>query len=255
MKKKFELKDIFRNKFSKYIRNIFGIKPAHFLIDYTGNNISVSDAFFWRTDKNFKTIFKFTDILKFFYKNEDSEVEIIFFDKSSKVIKSISLKNIDLSNEIKIDKNFLDGLEDYGTFFLYHKSSVKVDAIVRNSCYTGYSYLDNLPSFVHGNTLTNYKSFDGKVVKNGIGGKSLISNQIYQVQKHIDSDKTEILIMNPCDSKIKVKVNDLSFFLNKGCSRLVKIINKEMITIKSNSYILRPIIFNFKGTYLDAHHG
>ena len=41
--------------------------------------------------------------------------------------------------------------------FLYHKSSVKVDAIVRNSCYTGYSYLDNLPSFVHGNTLTNYK--------------------------------------------------------------------------------------------------
>ena len=55
MKKIFVFKDIFRNKFAKYLRNISGIKPAHFLIDYNGKNISVSDAFFWSTDKNFNT--------------------------------------------------------------------------------------------------------------------------------------------------------------------------------------------------------
>ena len=44
-------------------------------------------------------------------------------------MKKIKLKDIDLSNKLIIDKNILNGLEDYGIFFIYHKSSKKLKII------------------------------------------------------------------------------------------------------------------------------
>ena len=68
-----------RNKISKRIRNFVGLKPSFDLIDYTSKNLSVSDAFFWRTDNGFKTIFKFTNIIKFFYGENEQELKLVFF--------------------------------------------------------------------------------------------------------------------------------------------------------------------------------
>lgn len=249
------IKKLIRSFFFKYLRNFFGFKPSYFLIDYEKANMSISDAFFWRTDKSFRTIFKFTDILNLYFDDKTSMVEILFFSKDAKLIKIIKMKNIELNNKLVIDKSLLDGLEDYGTFFMYHKSFKDIVGSIRNSCYTGYSYLNNLPSYVHGNTLTSIKSFDGKLTKNFIGGKSFFKKQIYQVQNNYKFGITEILLMNPCNSKIIVDVNKKIYNLDKGNSKLIKISGEELISIKSKSYLLRPIVFNYRNNYLDVHHG
>lgn len=250
-----DYKKIFRNKFSKYLRNFLGLRPAHFLIDYEKTDISVSDAFFWRTDNGFKTIFRYTDILNLYFKDDTSEVEILFYCKNAKLIKTFRIKNIYLINKLLIDSFFLNGTEDYGTFFIYHKSKNNPGGSVRNSCYTGYSLKGNLPSFVHGNTLTSLQSYDGDKIQNFIGGKSFFQKQIYQVQNNYNFEKTEILLMNPCNQDISIKINHEIFSLKKGCSKLIEISNNNLINIKSKSYLLRPIVFNYNGKYLDAHHG
>lgn len=248
-------KKIFKTKFSKSLRNFLGIRPAHFLIDYEKKNLSVSDAFFWRTDNSFKTIFKFSNILKLFLKDITSEVEILFYCKNSRLIKKFELENIDISNQIIIDKLFLNGLEDYGTFYIYHKSNNIPGGSVRNSCYTGYSYRNNLASFVHGNTLTSLKSYDGSIFQKFIGASSLFSNQIYNVQNNYKLGRTEIILVNPCEKTLKIKINDENFILEKGHSKLIEINSSNMIKIKSNSYLLRPVVFNYRENYLDVHHG
>ena len=39
-------------------------------------NSSVSDVLAWRNDKGFKTIFKFSDLMKLYYKYENTVIEI-----------------------------------------------------------------------------------------------------------------------------------------------------------------------------------
>ncbi len=248
-------KKIIKKKFFKHLRNFIGYKPAHFLVDYEKKNISISDAFFWRTDNSFKTVFNFTDILNLYFKDDSSEVEILFFCKNAKLIKKLEIKNIYLTNKITIDNLLLNGLEDYGTFFIYHKSKKNVGSSIRNSCYTGYSFKNNLPSFVHGNTLTSLKSYDGQESLDFIGGKSFFTKQTYYVQNNYKIGKTEILLMNPCNEKIEVEINNSIYNLNKGCSKLIELFKNELIVIKSKSYLLRPIVFNYRGIYLDVHHG
>ena len=80
------LKKILNNKILIDLRNLFNFYPVHMSI----NNIScatVSDAFLWRTDNNFKTIFKFSDILSTFYNIQNSWVELEFYSKKNEFIK------------------------------------------------------------------------------------------------------------------------------------------------------------------------
>ena len=101
------------------LRNLLNIYPVHMNI----NEIScatVSDAFLWRTDNNFKTIFKFSDIIHTFYNINDSWVELEFYSKNNELIKKEKIFNLDYSNEIRIDQNYMNNLKDYGTFYIYH---------------------------------------------------------------------------------------------------------------------------------------
>ena len=56
------LKKIWNNKLIIYFRNILDIKPIIFNFNDLKEPISVSDAFCWRTDNDFKTI-------KFYFNN------------------------------------------------------------------------------------------------------------------------------------------------------------------------------------------
>ena len=52
-----------------FFRNSFKIKPVYSKTRFFKKKypFSMSDAFLWRTDNNFKTKFKYADILKLFY--------------------------------------------------------------------------------------------------------------------------------------------------------------------------------------------
>ena len=251
------LKKIVRNKFSILIRNLIGFKPPIFLLNLNKKNISISDAFFWRTDQNYHTIFKFSDILNLFFKDNSSEVEMLFYDKNNNLIKCKKFSNIELSNKLIIDKTFLDGIEDHGIFYVFHKSKANINSIIRNSCYTGYSYKESLPSFVHGNLITSIRTFDGQNIEFGIVGASSLKKKLYKVQNFYDFDKTEVAIMNPTKNRLEIEINSNKFILESCCSKIINIDinNNKLIEIVSNCYLLRPIIFNYKKQFIDVYHG
>jgi len=240
-----------------FLRNSINFKPIHMNIDGL-KSVSVSDAFAWRTDNNFKTIFKYSDILNIFYKIKNSWVEFHFYDKNNNFLKIEKKENLNLSNEMEISCKFLEGLKDYGVFYLYHLSKEKIDNenIISNRCYLGYSLNKNLPSFVHGNTLARFADISGNNKNySNIVKTSFFSNHIYKIQKYFDNfEKIELFFSNPTSKTIKLSIDDNKFQLKNGCSLIIDVTGKKTITIKSNCLFLRPTVFSYKNEYLDVHH-
>ena len=150
------------------LRNSFKIKPVK-MNKYTSRNISISDAFLFRTDQNFLTFFRFSDILDIFYDVKDSKVELVFFDNQNEFIKKMNIEKIQKLNEICIDKSFLDNKETFGHFYIFHDHKQKDldNLLLSNRCYLGFSKLGKNPSFVHGNSFVKGKNFkNGEIVSN-----------------------------------------------------------------------------------------
>ena len=56
-------------------RNLIGFRPVIYSSKFKNlKSVSISDAFPWRTDNDYKATFKFTDLLGLFYKIENSFV-------------------------------------------------------------------------------------------------------------------------------------------------------------------------------------
>lgn len=249
------IKNFARKTFSKKIRNFFGFFPSTDLIDYTSKNISTSDAFFWRTDNSFQTIFKFTNILNYFYEVKNSNIKLIFFNKNNEFIKEFNIYTENNSHEVLINKSFLNNISDYGSFYVFHETKDQINTIIRNSCYAGYSWKKNIPSMVHGNTISAQKKFDSKFIDYGVGGYSYFKKRSYKIQNQLTSEKTEIMLINPTKKEISVNVNNNIFKLKKGFLKLITIDNNQSIKIESKCYLLRPIIFEYNCNYLNVYHG
>lgn len=238
------------------IRNFFGLKPVPFFINNSIKNISISDAFPWRTDNNFITTFKYADLLNLFYKNKDSYIELIFYSKNNELIKKLIINELNYSNELLIDKEFLDGLEDFGVFYAFHRcDNFKLNnVVISNRCYVGFSNQDNLTSFVHGNFHVQFKSFDGKLSGFDLGRSSFFQN-IYRIQNSFrEFSKSELFFVNPTSKKIKFSIGNNKYKLNSRHSILIDVTKKEDISIISKCIFLRPIVFNYDGNFIDVHH-
>lgn len=249
------INNLLKRIFSKRIRNLLGIRPTPTLIDYNSGNTSVSDAFFWRTDGDFQTIFKLTNILNYFYNVKQSNIKLIFFDKNNKFLKEYNIIDPDTSSQILINKSFLNDVSDYGVFYVFHETDEILNAIIRNSCYTGYSWKKNIASMVHGNTITAHKKFNSEVINYGAGGYSFFKERPYYIQNYFNSKKIEIMLVNPTNREIKISVNNNNFNLKKGCSKLINTHNEHTIKIDSKCYLLRPIIFESNNEYINVYHG
>ena len=256
--KKF-LSKLIQTKLGKKIRVLINYKPKPIEIHNFNKSQSISDAFIWRTDNNFETIFRFTNILKFFY-NIDSSVNLSFFNKNHEKIKNIDLENIKNNDEIKINKDFLNGIEDYGTFYIFHKSKksleIKNSIILNNRCYVGFSKDKSIPSFVHGNTLVKSRDLNSNKVNSNFVQISPFYYQNYYIQNNFSNfDKTEICICNPTSKKIVFFVNNERFELNAWNLEIINLSkHSKLINIKSKCMFLRPIIFNYKKNFFDVYH-
>ena len=131
------------------------------------------------------------------------------------------------------------------------------DDVISNRCYLGYSQNNNLYSFVHGNTLAKVKNINNEdIVLSEIIKLSPIKNQYYKIQKFFDEfDKNELFISNPTSQTINFSIDENDYILKNGCSVIIEFNNKKIIQIKSNCLFLRPVVFSYKGSYLDVHHG
>ena len=239
------------------IRNSLNIKPLSIKLTNPKKAISISDAFHWRTDSGFKTKFKFSDILKLFYKVENSWVEIHFYSKINQLIKIHKIDNLDLSNELEINSKFLNDINDYGVFYIYHLSKDEIDKknMISNKCYLGYSLNNGLYSHVHGNTYAKHTNINGsgKIYTNMVK-TSLFKNQKYTIQKYFSGfDKNELFFSNPTSKILRFSLEDKDYKLNPGCSKIVRTY-KSIITIKSNCLFLRPTVFSYQKQFFDVHH-
>jgi hypothetical protein len=239
------------------LRNLFNIKPIIVNLKYIEKNHSISDSFIWRTDNGYKTIFSYSDILKNFFNINNTSVSFHFFDNKNNFIKKFNFKNINLSNKIEIDSIFLNGVKGYGTFYIFHNSEEHIKESIRNSCYTGFSKKNSLPSFVHGNIMGAYRNFkQSSNFFTGIVGTSLLQNNIYNIQKSFKKyENVEFFFSNSSNNIMKFKVINVgNFSLKSGESIIVNCSNLEKISIYSNSYFCRPVAFLYKNEYMDVHH-
>ena len=251
------IKKILRNSKILKIKNFLGINPIHMSLSGIGS-ASVSDAFCWRTDFNFTTTFKYSDLPNLFYNIKDSYVEIFIYSKKNDLIKKIIFDNLNFSNKLNINRELLNGVQDYGVFYIFHRLNNKTENnfILSNRCYLGFSQNNNLSSFVHGNTLAKYKNLANNNENTDIVKTTLLTNNNYRVQNYFDKfDKSEIFLSNPTSKKIKFYIKEKKFILEKGCSIIIDVTNEKEINIKSNCLFFRPLIFNYKGQYIDVYHG
>jgi hypothetical protein len=242
------------------IRNILGIRSVPMSINNIDSFASVSDAFCWRTDNGFSTIFKYSDILNLFYETRNSKVELRFYTKENKFIKNLVIENLDYSNELTINPDLLDGLKDYGSFYVYHLTTDNIsdENIISNKCYVGYSKNNGLHSFVHGNTLARFININNhkNLEQTDIIKITFLKNQKYKIQNFFrDLDKSELFFVNPTSKKIRFSIDNMNYYLFGGCSIVIESTKKGSVEIKSNCLFFRPVIFNYKGEYIDAYHG
>ena len=251
------IKKLTTSNFGIFIRNLTNFNPIHMSIKGL-ECATVSDAFAWRTDNNFVTKFKYSDILDIFYKIKNSWVEIHFYNKDNVLVKIKKIYNLNISNEINISKKFLGGIEGYGTFYIYHFTNEKIDQknIIANRCYLGYSQNKNLFSFMHGNTLAQFKKISNEYIDDkDIIKTSFFKNHTYKIQKFFEGfDKNELFFSNPTTKLIKFDINGEEYKLNSKCSKLIDVSSKKIILIKSNCLFFRPVVFSYKDNYLDVHH-
>ena len=250
---------LLNNQIIKNLRDLLRLKPIYMDTEDIKKSSSVSDAFLWRTDSNFSTKFKYSDILNIFYKIKNSFVELQFYSKENKLLKTVRVNNLNYSNEIEIDSNYMNNIKDYGTFYIYHYTGEKIESeiVISNRCYLGYSKNNNLHSFIHGNTMSRFSNIAHNLNTNSdIVKTSPIQNQYYKIQKFFDNfDKNELFFANPTSKIIKFSIDEKNYTLNNGCSILINTFKKKIVNIKSNCLFLRPTIFSYKDGYMDVHHG
>ena len=247
------IKKLFKTEKIIKLRNFFSISPTFFNINYLEKNISISDGFFWRVDDNFSTIFKFTNLIKFYF-NKESNVEIFFFDNNHNYLNQIALNTKNYSEEYIITKKIVKNI-NFGVFYIFHRSNTKIDSILRNSCYVGYSYKNSLYSYVHGNTPSAKKNISDNFSKLNYDllGSSIFKKK-YVVQKKFNN-KTEAMILNSTPIDQTILINEEKIFLKKGHSYIHQIKDKELLEINSKCYLLRPIVFEYDKDFLNVYHG
>ena len=255
---KFLVNRLVNTRLAIFFRNTFKIKPAYFNNSKNLKNSSISDCFCWRTDAGFVTKFKFSDILSLFFETENSWVELNFFDRKNNFLKKIKIKKLDISNELIIDKKFLNGVEDYGTFYIYHfseNSNSFLNETIINRCYTGFSKDKQFYSFVHGNTLAKYKKNNDRSNElTNLVGTSYLENHHYRIQKEFSEyDKNELFFANPTNKRISFSIDEDNYILEGGCSKKIEFVRKN-ISIKTNCLWLRPLVFSYKKNFFDVHH-
>ena len=108
--KKF-LRKILQSNFLIKLRNNLGYKIVKVNLKNIEKNFSISDAFLWRTDDNYKTVINYTDILRKFFDLNNSKIYIQIFDKGGKLLKTVKNENPTYLNKFTIDKKLLNRSE------------------------------------------------------------------------------------------------------------------------------------------------
>jgi hypothetical protein len=245
-----------QSRYGIWLRNIIRFRTVKIRLPNDLSNYSISDAFPWRTHDGYVTYFRFSDIPKIYFNAEGTQVRFLFFDRSGNVVKEYALNKVHEFNELVIDKGFLNNMEDYGTFSVFHVFDNKSfsDVKIINRCYVGFSKDNDIPSFVHGNLYASYLNPQTNKIMSDI---VIISYRptTYIIQKNFAAfDHIELFFVNPTTYLVWVTINDHKLFLKSGECKIYPIEPTDLIKIVSNCCFPRPLIFTQKYGFFDCFH-
>tara|TARA_B100000575_G_scaffold294297_1_gene309334 strand:+ start:6978 stop:7739 length:762 start_codon:yes stop_codon:yes gene_type:complete len=236
------------------MRNLLGIKPVLFK-DLDGAYAG-SDLFIWRTDGDFSTIFRASDIAYSYYKKK-SRLKLVFFDANGELIKDAEIPFSQEVIDFKISKKFL-GIEGFGSFLAFNLIDETTDLPqITNRCYVGYSLDKDDPSFVHGNVISKYVSQGTKGPDLDLGNKFFEHNMStqYLIQKDFSLlEKSELFFTNPLEKEIIISANEKSLSIKPMETVKMSINECELIKVKSNFGFPRPVVFSYRESFFDVHH-
>ena len=252
------LNSLKRSKYILNVRNWLNIRPVPVILPNDKQSYSISDAFCWRKNKDFDTNFRYTDLINYFTNVKDTPIKLIICNHKNKILKNTYISSKQLSNSLCIRDQIQNSKEMSGHFFIFHtlKASNNETFLLRNSCYTGFSFKGNMQSVVHGNLPTLAQDKYSNLYKKNIVQYSKFKNYVYKIQHNFLSyDKVEAFIFNPCKEFLKVNINQLSLFIEPHNSIIIDLPLSDIYKIKSKCLLLRPIFFVYKNNNFDAFHG
>tara|TARA_B100000989_G_C19454594_1_gene433397 strand:- start:84 stop:848 length:765 start_codon:yes stop_codon:yes gene_type:complete len=240
------------------IRNSFNIRPVLIKLPSDNESYSISDAFCWRNCKNFKTVFRYTDLMQYFSDIKNLIIKLVLCDHNNNILITTDFKIEDLTGKIKINDIIDDKKNKSGHFFLFHELNPNNQEkfLLRNSCYTSYSFKNKVQSVVHGNLPALAKNQNFIFYKKNIIQVSYLKTYNYEVQNNFEEyDKVEAFFFNPVNDVLKVNINELSFKLKPLSSKLIVLPKAKTYKVKSKCLYLRPIFFVYKDKVFDVFHG
>lgn len=240
------------------IRNSLKIRPILINLPNDNKSYSISDAFCWRNCENFKTVFRYTDLMEYFTDTKNLRIKLVLSDHDNNILFSNKFKIDDLTGKIEINNIINDKKNKSGHFFLFHELSpnIRDNFLIRNSCYTSYSFKNKVQSVVHGNSPALAENQNLSLYKKNIIQVSYFKTYDYQVQNNFkEYDKVEAFLFNPVNIDLKVNINELSFILKSHSSKLIVLPKAKTYKVKSKCLFLRPIFFVYKDKIFDVFHG
>ena len=247
-----------RSNFILNLRNSLNLRSVPIMLPNDKESYSISDSFCWRKCNEFKTDFRYTDLVNYFTYKKNNSIKIVLSDHYNRIIDNIYLNPYQLTDNIKISDLLNKVKETSGHFFIFHKLHPQKDEtiLLRNSCYTSFSFKGNTPSIVHGNLPVVAENKDSIPYKGNIIQCSNLKNYIYKVQHNfLPYNKVEGFFFNPLNKKLEIQINEISFTLDKYNSIIINLPLSDIYTIRSKCLLLRPIFFVYKNNFFDTFHG
>jgi len=247
-----------RSMFILNLRNSLNIRSIPIMLPNDMKSYSISDAFCWRNSKIYTTNFHFTDLINYFQNEKNTSVDLIISNHKNQIINQTNITPSNFSEKIKIKDYLIDSKETSGHFFFFHNFThpKRGKIIIRNSCYTSFSFMKNTPSFVHGNLPVIARDHDSLIYKKNIIQNSNFRKYIDKVQHDFSTyDKVEAFIINPLKEELNLMINKTSLNLNPYNSKILNLKLSKTYKIKSNCLFLRPIFFVYKNGKFDTFHG
>ncbi len=264
-----------------FVRNLLGLHPVHYYGPESkkiNSQYSVSDLFFWQSDKIWRTRFDLLNISSFIFPRSPCKerVSLVVYNSDGQEKKRIEfmLEPFEM-RKITFDE-IAEGAGNYGTFAAFHdpEDAKLWEALDSCLCERGYVALqrrnegNNLWSTVHGNSYAVAKKFqDEKILSIRIPGRS---NHTYRPQVSFDDcQESELIIVNQEDRIIDLlvryldmdgsAVNTWRVSMQPFASKVIPVNNAKASThrveICSQTYMHRPLVRKLYLSHFDIFHG
>jgi hypothetical protein len=260
---------------SIYLRNTLGIQPKYY--KEPALDSSVSDLFFWRSDKVWRTRFDFLNLPSVLCpeQNTSDNITLIFYNQQGQIFHQEKVIIPPLQKIIVQVEDIIGDNVGFGSMACFHETledfqSIRQTRIVERGFVAYRRVTDDSPlwSYVHGAAYVLAKSPDQEQVQTI--RRALSKNTLYQPQLSLsDCDKFDLIYINPNDSDLEINVralNQTSKVIREESGVLpphgVKYIffdnkdrNISRVENESRAYMLRPFILRYYETHFDILHG